>query len=164
VENWRVAKEQADLLVRLEQDVLDRTVPLADVLRSCLILAGQTRAAQVRDWATAELKGYRISAVPDYRKVAAPILWAFDLPYRGLVTHVVNVHSWPERLREHLSELVPLNQPVDELEALASRCEAQNKQLELGVFGGDQLTAMWNQNHPYEPSAVANASPTSMNK
>jgi hypothetical protein len=93
--------------------------------------------------------------VPDYRKIAAPILWAFDVPYQGLVTQVVNVQSLPEGIRERINEIVPLNQSVDELEALASQCEAQHRQLELGVFGGDLLMSMWNQDHPYGRSAVA---------
>lgn len=36
---------QPDLLTQLEQDVLDRTVPLTDLLRSCLELARRTQAA-----------------------------------------------------------------------------------------------------------------------
>ena len=63
-------QQQADRLAALERDVLDRTVPLADVLRSCLALSRHTQATQLREWVTAELKGYRIDGVPDYRKIA----------------------------------------------------------------------------------------------
>lgn len=70
----RTAYAQPDLLAKLEHDVLDRTVSLADVLRICLMLAGKTQATQLREWATAELRGYPGIDVPDYRKVRAPIM------------------------------------------------------------------------------------------
>jgi hypothetical protein len=69
-------------------------MPLADLLRTCLVLAGRTRAAQLREWATAELKGYRrIDAVPDYRKIAAPILRSFDVPAKPRSTGPIGVFS-----------------------------------------------------------------------
>jgi len=148
-------QQQADRLAALERDVLDRTVPLADVLRSCLALARHTQAAQLREWVTAELKGYRIDAVPDYRKIAAPILRAFDVPGQGLVTQLFNVQTLPAPVREWVNEIVPLTQSVDDLEGLIAQHGPQNKQVELEVFTSDQLTAIWNENNPYGPRAVA---------
>lgn len=148
-------QQQADRLAALERDVLDRTVPLADVLRSCLALSRHTQATQLREWVTAELKGYRIDGVPDYRKIAAPILRTFDVPGQGLVTQLFNVQTLPEPVRERVNEIVPLTQSVDDLEALIAQHEPQNKQVELEVFASDLLSAIWNQNNPYGPRAVA---------
>ena len=148
-------QQQADRLAALERDLLDRTVPLADVLRSCLALSRHTQATQLREWVTAELKGYRIDGVPDYRKIAAPILRTFDVPGQGLVTQLFNVQTLPEPVRERVNEIVPLTQSVDDLEALIAQHERQNKQVELEVFTSDLLSAIWNQNNPYGPRAVA---------
>lgn len=49
----------------------------------------------------------------------------------------------------------PLTQSVDDLEALIAQHEPQNKQVELEVFTSDLLSAIWNENNPYGPRAVA---------
>lgn len=156
VENWHVPRKQTDDLAELERDVRDHTVPLAGILCTCRDVARQIRAVHVNEWVTAELDGYRpFTAVPDYRRVPAPILWTFDVPFRGLVTQPLNIQTLPEPLRERLNEPIPLNQSVEELEALASQYEAQHKPLQLEVFCSDLLMAMWNRNNPRGPYIVA---------
>jgi hypothetical protein len=141
-----VARQQLDLLAQLERDVPDRAVPLADLLRTCLIMAGQTQAAQLRSWASGELNGYpRRDSVPEYRVVVAPIYWDVEVPYRGVFTRQVNIQDLPDFVREHINEMVPLNQSVDELEELATRFTAQNEPVPLGVIGGDLYTEMWSR-------------------
>jgi hypothetical protein len=139
-----VTRQRPDLLVKLEQDVLDPGVQLSDLLRTCIVLAGRTQAAHLREWATAELNGYpRISEVPEYRKIAAPIMQVIDIYYRGRATRPLNVHSLPDAIREHISEIVPLNQAVGELEALVLEHEALKRQIELGVFADDAYVAVF---------------------
>jgi hypothetical protein len=153
-EEPKVTRPRPDILARLENDLLDRTVPLADVLRSCLVLSGHTNATQLRAFASAELQGYPgINDVPDYRKIAAPIMQVIDVPYRGQSTHPFNVHSLPDFAREYITEIVPLNQGADELEALASSYEAHNRQIELGVFAGDAYMSVWNK-RPDRPYSI----------
>ena len=108
-----VGRAQPDPLTKLEHDVLDRTVSLADVLRTCLMLAGWTQAVQLREWATAELRGYPGMEVPDYRKVRATIMQVVQSAYGPRTTHLFDVNSAPDVLREHFTEIVPLNQGVD---------------------------------------------------
>jgi AbiTii len=146
---------QIDHLAAIERDVLDRAAPLADILRSCLYLARRTQAGQLDEWASAELKGYTVDSVPGYRKVAAPILRVFDVPGRGLVPQIFNPQTVPEFARKHLSGIVPLTQPIDELEGYISQYGPQNKQVELEVFGSDLLMMFWNENNPYGPRAVS---------
>ena len=43
VEERGLAQQEFDLLAKLEHDVLDEAVPLAALLRTCLILAGRTK-------------------------------------------------------------------------------------------------------------------------
>ena len=139
--------QEFDLLGKLERDVLDEAVSLATLLRTCLILAGQTRAPQLRAWATSELRGYPTrESVPEYRLIVAPILWDVRTPYGHVQTRLLNVQELPASIREVINEEVPLNQSIDQLEAMAAQSEAQGRSAELGVFGGDVFMRVWNQN------------------
>lgn len=143
-----MAHQEFDLLAKLEHDVLDEAVSLATLLRTVLILAGQTRAPQLRAWATSELRGYPSrDSIPEYRVIVAPILWDVQGPYGQLQKRLLNVQELPEFIRKVINEEVPLNQSIDELEAIVSRSDAQGRNVELAVFGGDVFMRFWNQNH-----------------
>lgn len=68
------------------------------------------------------------------------------MPYGHVQTRLLNVQELPESIREVISEAVPLNQSIDELEAIADRSEAQGRNVELAVFGGDMFMRVWNHN------------------
>lgn len=141
-----MAHQEFDLLAKLEHDVLDEAMPLATLLRTVLILAGRTRAPQLRAWATSELRGYPTRhSIPDYRVIVAPILWDVQTPY-GHQIRLLNVQELPESIREFINEEVPLNQSIDQLEALAAQSEAQRRNVELAAFGGDRFMLVWNKN------------------
>jgi len=101
------------------------------------MLAGWMKAAQVREWAAAELKGYPGREVPDYRKVRAPIMQVIQSRYGTPTKRLFDVNSVPGAVREHFTGIVPLNQGVDELAALVTEHEAQQRQMELGHFAGE---------------------------
>lgn len=136
-----------DLLAKLEHDVLDEVAPLAGLLRTVLILAGRTRAPRLRAWATSELRGYRPrDSVPEYRVIVAPILLEVHSPFGQVQTRLLNVQELPEPIRRVISEEVPLNQSIDELEAIVTRPEAQGRNVELVTLGGDVYMRFWNNN------------------
>ena len=60
-----------DLLTQIERDALDEGVPLAATLRKCIALGAQARNADLRDWASQELDGYRDGGIPEYRTRSA---------------------------------------------------------------------------------------------
>ena len=141
--------QQTDRLAAIEQDLRSRSVPLADILRACRSLAKEAQAVHLEEWATAELEGYwPLASVPDYRRVSAPIVSTFDVPHRGLVMEFFNLQMVPERFRELLGQPVPLNQSVDELEAVAAQYEARDVPVQLEVIASDLLVVMWNKNNP----------------
>jgi hypothetical protein len=82
-------------------------------------------------------------SVPEYRIVVAPILWDVA-SYRGVQTLLLNVQDLPAEIRETINELVPLNQPIDQLEALVRQAGDQSRNVELAVFGGDLFMHLWN--------------------
>jgi hypothetical protein len=150
----RASRLQAGLLAKLEDELLDRSAPLADLLRDCLVLSRHAGAARLQAWVTAELNGYeRFVDVPDYRKIVAQVVEVIDRPYLGRSEHAVNVMQIPEPIRKHINDTVPLNQGVDELEALVSQGEAQNRPIQLSPFGADAYAMAWNRN-PRRPYSV----------
>lgn len=114
---------QPDLLAVLEHGVIDRAVPTADLLRTCIVLGGRTGSARLSEWASSELRGYRDrNSIPAYRIVAVPIL----------VTSQHHSRSAPEPetdkdvLSKHDYSLY-LGKPIDELDALAAQSERTGK-------------------------------------
>jgi hypothetical protein len=156
VKDSKVAQAQPDLLAELERDVPDRNVPLADLLLRCVILAGQTGAPQPEEWATAELNGYPGREVPGYRRAAVPIMQIIEGLYGSQIKQPLNVQTVPDFAREYITENLPFNQGVHELEAMAGQAEAQGKQIDLAVFAGDVYMEVWNSRHdrPYTMLAL----------
>ncbi len=125
--------------------MLDRTAPLGQLLRTCMVLAIRIKAGQLREWAKAELHGYPDFEVPDYRKVCAPIMQIIQNMYGRSTTHPFDPSGLPTEIRQHLNEIVPLNQSVDALEALVAEAETNQRQIELEVFAAPAYRNMWNR-------------------
>lgn len=140
-----MAHPDPDPLDRLEQLVLDRTALLSDVLRAAVMLADRTNASELRAWALNELSGYPGLSVPEYRRVKARIIEQIQV-FSAPMNRPFNVHSVPEEVREHFTDVVPLNQGVDALEHLVNECEAQHRQIDLQHYASDPYAAMWNKN------------------
>ncbi len=150
-----MARSHADLMGRLDEAVLDPRASLADVLRICMMLGIRICATSLRQWATAELEGYRSLDVPEYRRIRAPIMQAIVDPWGRPSTHILNPLTLPEPIREHVSEIVPLNQGVDMLEALAAEHEAQQQRLQLSPPAFDAYKTVWNRRSERLYSIVA---------
>jgi hypothetical protein len=121
-----VASKGPSLLAEIERDVLG-TVPLADVLRKCVVFGGRAGSIELRDWATRELRGYDgTDGVPDYRTVAAPIM----VEAVTAVAHVNNQRiapsALPDFVQEHIKEEFQFRQGVGELEALVQHTGADD--------------------------------------
>jgi AbiTii len=74
-----------DLIAQLERDIPDRTVLLSDRLLTCAVLAGQIRAPQLEEWANAELSSYPGADVPEYRRIAAPMMQVIEGMHGGQI-------------------------------------------------------------------------------
>jgi hypothetical protein len=138
-----VPHQSSDPLVRLRQIVLDRTVPLGDVLRTAVDLADSTGAKALADWAMAELDGYPGLDVPEYRKVRAEI-WE-QIKVFGPMHRPFDVYSLPEEMREYFSDVVPLNSGVDALEQLIAESKAQGRQLQIQHYASDAYARVKNR-------------------
>lgn len=110
------------LLSDIQRDALDSGVPLSDTLRKLIALGGESGSVELREWASRELRGYVGSDVelPGYRKVGAVIkvdAVTGNMQIRG---QQWSPRDFPEGIRDHIGESVPLGQGVGEIEALAA--------------------------------------------
>jgi hypothetical protein len=80
------------LLAQIAEGVVDETVPLAALLRKCLMLGAQAGSEKLREWATQELNGYvGAKSLPEYRRIPA----AMEL----LITNRYGLNGLRQRLQ-----------------------------------------------------------------
>ncbi|MEU9742888.1 hypothetical protein AB0E12_27275 [Micromonospora chersina] len=133
-----MGRRDSKLIDEIERGALDSRVSLADTLRKCVALGGQTRSAELRDWARRELSGYGPNdELPEWRKVIAPIL--FDgVNMRAIFKGMqVSVTELPDFARDSYSNEVELRGGVGELEAWLR--EADDGTVRVGLPGGAEL-------------------------
>ncbi|GHH70393.1 AbiTii domain-containing protein [Promicromonospora soli] len=111
------------LLQEIERDALDSTAPLADVLRKCVALGGQSGSTALRDWARRELDGYRYPGaekdLPSYRRVDAMVMIDGADLAKSVQRQQLSSVDVPEFARKKIFGPVPLGHRVAELERLA---------------------------------------------
>lgn len=107
------------LVLELQKDALDPSLPLLNVLRKAFVVASKLNLQELKDWTESELKGYFFQSkieIPQYRIVSGE-LKAFN-PHRGWIPVIVR----DAEIRESLSER-HIGQPISELEDLYNNAE-----------------------------------------
>jgi hypothetical protein len=120
------SKPPRGLLAAIEAGVHDDSVILSSLLQKCILLGKRSGSAELRDWASRELNGYRGHELPDYRKTrAAAFLVITNRAGYNPITQRLHDHNIPTWLSEQDSDLeeVPLAVGVGELEALVAKGE-----------------------------------------
>lgn len=114
------------LLGDIENDLLsDR--PIADVLRKVVILGGRAGSAELRDWASRELKGFsdaEVEDLPPYRRILAPMLMDAVTGPTIVRRQPLPYSMLPDFVREKMPEELPIRVGVGELEAWAKSGES----------------------------------------
>jgi len=77
----------AGLIEEIQRDAIDRTVPVATLLRKVKLAAAKLKLPALEEWVESELNGYS-GAVPDYRKAKGQPR-AFN-PYNGWIPIVLD--------------------------------------------------------------------------
>jgi hypothetical protein len=110
------ARTPSGLLADIQAGALDPRKDLADVLRQCVALGGETGSVGLREWATKELKGYPPDdEVPSYR-LTGSLLFLDGVTGNIRVTgQQVPYNMIPDVARERLKEDIPMRQPIAEL-------------------------------------------------
>jgi len=107
-------------LDRLEDGVLDDSVPLATLLRQVVVIGGRASSQALQTWALQELQGYpdAEAELPGYRKIHA-LLQADSRSIAWEHTgETISFLDLPQIARENLSEEVPITFSIGRLEAM----------------------------------------------
>jgi AbiTii-like protein len=125
-DNRSVAGRDRTLIAQIEKDALGDSVPLASALRKCVVLGGKSGSEELRDWATRELNGYPdLKDLPEYRKVAAPLRLDGIAGNYKVTGEELPPMALPDFARETISNEVPLNGGVAELDELSRMPEVK---------------------------------------
>jgi hypothetical protein len=108
-------------MVHIERELLAEK-PLDSVLRKVILLGGNAGSAELRDWASAELRGYKHDdGLPSYRKVHAP-LQIDGVVHGGIIKHqTISTMDLPDFVEDDLGEVVPLTMGVREIQSMVSQ-------------------------------------------
>lgn len=111
------------LLPQIAENVLDESVPLASLLRKCLMLGALNGSEQLRTWATLELEGYvGVQELPKHRKIPAAMdLFITNRAGYGGLTQRLQPSVLPKEIFGDVDiEIATISQGVGELEAMAA--------------------------------------------
>ncbi|MYV94033.1 hypothetical protein [Streptomyces sp. SID1034] len=136
-------RRDRSLLTEIERDALDENKPLRSVLRKCVVLGGHSSSAELRTWATRELRGYDgvpTEDVPGYRKVPATIQVDAQLGFGSSVRgQRISPQELPDFARDVVTEEVIFRNGISEMEAMAARSAADHAHVRLSLPGGIDL-------------------------
>ncbi len=99
----------SSLVAELQRDALDSRVPVAELLRKCLVVATKLGVEEFASWVHHELDGYKGIAVPEYRIVyGAPQVFN---PYHGY-----QPLNFGDSRQAEICSKMNFNQPIGEIE------------------------------------------------
>lgn len=126
------------LLREIEEDLLAGK-PLSDLLRKTIILGGRAGSAEMRDWASHELKGFvgtPMEGMPKHRVIMAPLLADAITGSSQVTGQPLPSRSLPDFAAE-ITEDFPVRQGVGELEAWVQK----GKTVNISVPGSEVIGA-----------------------
>jgi hypothetical protein len=115
------------LITEIEYDAIDDTVPVATVLRKCVLLGSRSGSESLRDWASRELEGYLgyEGVLPRYRVIQAPLMVDGATMTGHVQRQQIPASSIPEFAREFINETLELRYGAGELEAFLAGDEVK---------------------------------------
>jgi hypothetical protein len=145
----------AELLDEIQQDALDATKPLNDVLRKCVALGGEAGSEALRSWATRELKGYGPDdTVPDYRIIPATIQMDYMTPGAIFKGEQISALQLPAQAREKIKEEVEVRVPLAEIVDVAITARARDEAVKFSLPVSSAMVPIMNAEYASEhPSA-----------
>jgi hypothetical protein len=123
-----VPRRDQSLLAEIERGGLDARVSLVTTLNKCIALGGQTRNAELRDWASRELHGYRNdNEIPEYRIIHTPLMIDGITPTHQIRGQQISARDLPAVAHEYISEELKLAHGVGDLQAQVRNAERSGK-------------------------------------
>jgi hypothetical protein len=123
-----VPRRDQSLLAEIERGGLDARVSLVTTLNKCIALGGQTRNAELRDWASRELHSYRNdNEIPEYRIIHTPLMIDGITPTHQIRGQQISARDLPTVAHEYISEELKLAHGVGDLQAQVRNAERSGK-------------------------------------
>lgn len=123
-----------NLMSEIERDVLDGNTSLADALRKCVVLGGKAGSAELREWASRELRGYQSAEeTPLYRKPAAVLKVDAISGNTHITGQQFSPNQLPDFVAEHVGEEVLLGTGIGEIEGLLAQARANGGSVRLSI-------------------------------
>lgn len=121
----------ASIVLELQRDALDRSVPITDLLRKALVVARKLHQSSFQDWIQSELSGYQGDLeIPDYREMVGQVKgWN---PHHGWMPVIINEPEIMEMISKRRS-----GQSISEIENLLERQDS-NSTLHMPFSPGHQ--------------------------
>ena len=139
---WSKAMPRSPL-DEIESEALDGNVVKA--LRLCIKLGGNANSANLREWASLELHGYKKDAdLPDYRIVSAPICIDGATPGWMFTAQPISVFDLPDFAREDISEEVELRYSISALVEMVRSADHDGNAIKLSPSGAALLVKSMN--------------------
>jgi hypothetical protein len=135
------------LLTDIEQGALDHSVSLSATLQKCIALGGQARNAELRDWASRELHGYRDNdnEIPEYRIIYAPLMVDAVTTTHQIRGQQISSTDLPVVAQDVISEELKLAHGIADLQGLVQGAErAGETVVKLGPPGSADLVKLMN--------------------
>ncbi|MXY10810.1 MAG: hypothetical protein F4Z00_12810 [Acidimicrobiaceae bacterium] len=138
------------LLDKIESEALGGDVVKA--LRLCISLGGHSASAELREWATRELRGYGgDDELPDYRRIQAPLCVDTISPTGIAKGLSISTFQLPEFVREDITEELDLTHSVPELLGMVRTAEREGESVRLLPLGASEVLLYMNQSGEYRP-------------
>jgi hypothetical protein len=118
----RVMRRPDRLLQDIQSGALDSRVSITALLRKVIALGGQAGSAELRDWATKELRGYDPEdELPSYRVLTAPLLMDAATMRGQIRGQALSPSQLPDFAQDRINNTVHWREGIGQVEVLVRR-------------------------------------------
>ena len=136
------------LLDQIESEALNGDVVKA--LRLCITLGGKSSSAEIREWASLELRGYGPEDdLPSYRRIVAPLSIDRQTAAWAMTGEEISHWDLPEFAREDMTNEVNLPHSITELRDMVKSVERKGGPIRLGPPGAAEIVKYMNLSEEY---------------
>ena len=136
------------LLDQIESEALNGNVVKA--LRLCITLGGKSSSAEIREWASLELRGYGPEDdLPSYRRIIASLCIDRQTAAWRLTGEEISVFDLPEFARDDVTREVNLSHSITVLRDMVQSVDRNGTPIKLGHPGAAELVRYMNQSGDY---------------
>jgi hypothetical protein len=123
-------------MAEIESGALESDSDLPKLLRTCIALGGRIGTADLRDWASRDLKGYGPDdALPEYRRIPAPLMLDGFTGGGHVTGQMVAAHLLPDEARDILEDPVAMPQAISEIVDLVATASRGDGTIRLAPSG-----------------------------